>query len=1155
MLTDGEMLALLANIDISCASDDKPARKAYRRFVAGANLPSFDDLIADGWLIPALGRVHSWMHVSVAAGRQTANPALAAFMPARFAQTVMTTRVPTSDPAVTDAANRLASGTLDWRELGCRTPGWVAARLWEARPANLAGPATLRWWLDRWDILGSPALLIDEAWDTASAAAFRDLAIVTLESEPGLGDWSTAHVALAKQIVVAGGASPLGGNFGITSAPTEIVGRAGWLDDPLVQSAVEGVVEALDQLAALLSILLDEVEAVEHAPGPHPTMRNLSALAADRPFLLAMLIRKVRLRPRLVADLLLDGPMAGFACRALLDFPASHGSFDRQIEERDDNELRGMALADALSVLRHGLAIGQTPPAEGAALLGLLYSRPRRHRQDGPAVSVATNATGMVADLPQQTAIEIAIRLVDAARGTGPDEPAFVAALELIAAAGIAAAIDGDPLLEAYVAALGAGMHSLSGERIQPAAAAALLELSTASVAVPRTGVLAPVNFGTALTSVAEADVLDTRGRLIRAARAAIRLLSRATKHLGQDAPDDLVDALVAMVEKVARDDPANDRVDAFSENAAAMHVATEIHPITTDLAGALAALDVQRRPRLRDALRQIAEPVALAQLVVAAPASERPFLKEQAAKCDPASAPTVHSLTAVQARIDALLRAGLPDAAATFLGQEAELKTRGDVADRARVRFVNTLRLLFAKEDWTAIYATQMPSGLPEFQRQHWQASADFYRGLAQLRDPAAPEGAAAATFEALVRRYPEDTAYKLNLQAARLREFIGPDSFAIMPASKRADGRRILAETDASLATTAPLAAEDVGILDANAGMLLLAIGEPAEAARRLAAVLRGHGDGMAAALLALAFHRSGREEQAQGVLDEAERTFGDATPVLIAARAAISGGTTSFSGGPFAIGSQDEVPRLRGALAELRELSSARQAAVLSTNRDRPLTEYLTKQVRAASAGVTNLVPAMTEVRIRLGEDDLTLLLRELLAARLHLPGWSIPDQSKGGFTAAGNAGERDLIIQSGNTVLTVIEAVKADGHIPRAELSGHFQKLFAYAECQVYFHITYATVPDVKGLIRTLKEIAIVDAPPGYTHRAIHELRPDGDVPRGWLATYDVDDDTIDVVFLILDLGRDRMRQAATTSVTKKPRSSAPPKSGGGGSTRP
>ncbi len=61
--------------------------------------------------------------------------------------------------------------------------------------------------------------------------------------------------------------------------------------------------------------------------------------------------------------------------------------------------------------------------------------------------------------------------------------------------------------------------------------------------------------------------------------------------------------------------------------------------------------------------------------------------------------------------------------------------------------------------------------------------------------------------------------------------------------------------------------------------------------------------------------------------------------------------------------------------------------------------------------------------------------------------------------------------------------------------------------------------------------------------------------DADVPRGWLATYDVDDDTIDVVFLILDLGRDRMRQAATTSVTKKPRSSAPPKSGGGGSTRP
>jgi hypothetical protein len=1143
MLPDEDMLALLANVDITCASDKETARATYGHLAADMNLPTFDSLVGDGWFVPALGRMQASMHVSAAAERQTLNPALAAFMPARFKETIVVDRVPGTNPAVAEIATRLASGVIDWREVGCRTPSWVACRLWETRPTDLPGFAVLRWWLDRWDILGAPALLIGEAWDASDSRTFREFAIGALRAEPGLGDWSTVHVAVANEIAAANGLSRAAANIAIAVAPAEIVARAGWLVDPSVETAVDGVVDALGQPAALLSLLLDEVEAADHARAPHPTMRDLSALAANRPFLLAMLIKDVRLRPRLLADLMLDGPMAALACRVLVDYPTSNGSFDRRLEERDDRELRGMAIADGFSVLRHGLALGETSPAEGAAFIAYLYARPRRRRQDGPALNVAAAAKDMVADLPPHTTTDIANRLIHAARGTGPDDPTFLAALDLVAAAGIAGEVDGDPLLAAYVSAISAGAYSLEGGRIQPAAALALLDLSSGSVAFRRSTILSPVDFARTLPGV-EADGLDNRGRLIRSARAVIRLLSRVVVVLGQDTPDDVVDALAAMVESGSRDDAAIHRVDAFSQEAVGMHFGAEPRSITADLGAALTTLDAQRRPKLRDALRQIAEPVALAQLVEAVPASERPFLREQAAKCDPDSAPAVHSLTAVQARVDALLRAGLPDAAATFLQQEAELKTRGDVADRDRVRFVNTLRLQFARGDWPAIYATQVPPGLPDFRRREWQASADFYRGLTQLRDPSAPPGAAAATFGSLLGRFPNETAYILNLQAARLREFIGDDSFAIVPIGKRAEGRRILAETEASLATGVPLSAEDRGILDANAGMLLLAIGEPVEAAGRLATVQTAHGDGMAAALLAVSLDRSGREEQAQGVLDEAERVFGTATQALAAARAVISGGAPSFAGGPFAIGSQDEISRIRGALAELRELSSARQAAVLSTVRDRPLAEYLTKQVRAASAGVTNLVPAMTEIKLRIGEDDLTLLLRELLAARLQLVGWSIPDQSKGGFTAAGNAGERDLIVQWGNTVLTVIEAVKANGYTPHAELRSHFQKLFAYAECQVYFHITYATVPDLKGLLDALRKIAIEDAPPGYVHRQIHELKPNGDEPRGWLATYEVDDDTIDVVFLVLDLGRDRMRQAAKTSVSGKAGNGAP-----------
>jgi hypothetical protein len=46
--------------------------------------------------------------------------------------------------------------------------------------------------------------------------------------------------------------------------------------------------------------------------------------------------------------------------------------------------------------------------------------------------------------------------------------------------------------------------------------------------------------------------------------------------------------------------------------------------------------------------------------------------------------------------------------------------------------------------------------------------------------------------------------------------------------------------------------------------------------------------------------------------------------------------------------------------------------------------------------------------------------------LLAARVQFPGWSVGDQSKGGFSAQGNAGERDLLITWGSSVLALIEA---------------------------------------------------------------------------------------------------------------------------------
>ena len=56
---------------------------------------------------------------------------------------------------------------------------------------------------------------------------------------------------------------------------------------------------------------------------------------------------------------------------------------------------------------------------------------------------------------------------------------------------------------------------------------------------------------------------------------------------------------------------------------------------------------------------------------------------------------------------------------------------------------------------------------------------------------------------------------------------------------------------------------------------------------------------------------------------------------------------------------------------------------------------------EQVREASASFTALVPIMKAVELHSSEDNLAALVRELLRARLHHLGWSVPDHSKGGL----------------------------------------------------------------------------------------------------------------------------------------------------------
>lgn len=353
----------------------------------------------------------------------------------------------------------------------------------------------------------------------------------------------------------------------------------------------------------------------------------------------------------------------------------------------------------------------------------------------------------------------------------------------------------------------------------------------------------------------------------------------------------------------------------------------------------------------------------------------------------------------------------------------------------------------------------------------------------------------------------------------------------------------RRALDEAEVTLATMGGGTVEDRDTLNTNAAILLLAMGQPERAAERLDALSSIAGNPTRAAYQAVAMARTGRDRQALIVIDQAEARTGS-TDLLKAARAHIVTGKGYRAVPLFAL-EIDATARLRTAFWELTRLGATQQAEILGTSAG-GFTGYVLNHVRSAATSIVNLVPMMDAVAIKSSEDDITALLRELLMARFGMVGWSVPDQSKGGYTAIGNPGERDLLLLQGETVLTTIEAVIADKSIPTANLTSHFQKLLGYADGQLYFHLTYAWLDQLDGLIASLETIAKQEAPPQYLFQRLQALPREGNQPRGFLATYLVGSEQIEVVFLALDLRQDRLRAAAGLAPKPKPRRSKTPK---------
>ncbi len=150
----------------------------------------------------------------------------------------------------------------------------------------------------------------------------------------------------------------------------------------------------------------------------------------------------------------------------------------------------------------------------------------------------------------------------------------------------------------------------------------------------------------------------------------------------------------------------------------------------------------------------------------------------------------------------------------------------------------------------------------------------------------------------------------------------------------------------------------------------------------------------------------------------------------------------------------------------------------------------------------------------------------------------PQRSVGDQSKGGFSAKGNAGERDLLITWGGSTLTLIEAVVCEQAVTqdvmRADLESHFQKLLGYGNPRVFFHLTCVCGQDLVDLVRFLESVAETASPPGFADHGRDPIPQEDSRPPGFIARYTADFGEVKVVFLVLNLGQIRQRQAAKTA---------------------
>jgi hypothetical protein len=1091
---------------------------------------SFDELLALGWIRASWGRFAVPRDVMVAVLRSP-----------KSAGTAFRQLIEECDRGVFSLKNgfnpsntlrEIANGVVTQQylpnQIACVSQAWIAARLWDTNPSgshDLSAEERLGQWIDRWQFLNHPQFSISSHLARTSAEELSDISIGVLTDSSTMPDWEEFRDVVVAPRLLLYPHRALTAKSTCLAIPATAVGRLQWMTERDTQGAFHEYLYTRG--ASVMSVLLNELKlATADSLGLAP---RLMEITLGRPVLFQLLVLTVRHAPVLLADMLIAPSTCALACSIIASWEFNGGGWNREFQAHANSATELFAFEDAIALLGGHLDAGRVHSSELAALYLNIYDPASTRRANSQRYTMLSLLREEIAAVGTGIQDEVVAALIESTPASPEPMVVLCATLDLVSTGGCVDRIDPSEIVSLYL-----DVVLPRGERREfpmwdTPIAGTFVALALRCSESLRTRFLRAIDVAAWLQNAPPSTGEDYniyRDLLTRRIRLHIRVVSRAIAEWPTEVPNDLSESLGDSIHAGALDHVDRGRIDAFAQRIGSGNPwSTEERPLALDLAAALRKLHGAALQRLLTEICQLEEPVVLAGIVANTPAIINEQIKARLQSLTPATSSKVRSLPALQARVAALLNAGMPDAAEVFLTAERNAETLGTVLSREVLALREDLQLLLLRKGWSEIASYTLPEGTSEQSKREANEVLLFYRGLAELGNPDGNPETAETIFMGLAERHRGVTAYPLNLFASRVHRLLAGDVFQVLSGEELREAKFYLSE---SRRITRPLiqhSVSDLKSLDMNRAMLLLAANQPGEGLQVLLILRETYFDEHIEGFRALALARLGSKREALAVLTQSERIFGR-SDFLSAVRANLDTHLPYMTAPSLSL-DDDPVPGIRQAFEAFSRLSHVEQAEVLQSRGRLDL--YLLEEIRGACASLVALAPMMRELGMVRYEDDISGVLKQILRSRLLLPQWSVEDQPRGGFSSSGGVGERDIVVSKGTATLAVIEALTTD-FVETGNLTSHFKKLLGYDTCRFFFHITYARRSNCGGILDHLRGASALP-PAGFNYLRSENLADSDSMPVGFKAYYEIDSRSIVVVFLAVEIGQPVQRAAA------------------------